>query len=223
MSVTDRLNPRQSAFCSFYEDSGNAADAARRAGYSEHSARRQGHRLLGDDNIQQHIATLKNIRARARAMDREILMARLDDLYEEAMRHNRLNAAIQALRLMAQIGGHTRRGERIEEMTPEEILLFDPEVVGPVQTASRRRAARDGDAAREIADETEVLVANARLTLARTRPDPPPPGATVRSSMIMGTAAARRELAAHRRRFGDAPLAAPVDPPPPDPRFERDA
>ena len=221
--VNGRLNPRQAAFCDHYDDTGNAAEAARRAGYSEHSARRQGHRLLGDDNIQQHIATLKNIRARARAMDREILMARLDDLYEEAMRHGRLNAAVQALRLMAQIGGHTRRGERVEDMTPEEMLLFDPEVLGPLQTASRRRDARAGDAERAQADETETLLANARITLARTRPEPPSPGATVRSSMIMGTAAARRELAAHRRRFGDAPRGGAVDPPRPGPRYERDA
>ena len=219
----DRLNPRQAAFCDHFEETGNAAEAARRAGYSEQSSRFQGSKLMADRNIQQHIATLKNIRARARAMDREVLMARLDDLYEEAMRHHRLNAAIQALRLMAQIGGHTRRGERVEDMTPEEMLLFDPEVLGPLQTASRRREARAEAANRDRIDETEALLANARLTLARTRPDRPPAGATVRSAMIMATPAARQEVAAHRRRYGETPLPAAVEPPPPGRRFEGDA
>lgn len=221
-SFAEQLNPRQAAFCDYYEESGNAADAARRAGYSEHSSRSQGSKLMADRNIQQHIATLKNIRARARAMDRELLMARLDDLYEEAMRHNRLNAAIQALRLMAQIGGHTRRGERVEDMTPEEMVLFDPEVLGPLQAASRRREARATEAARGKADETEALLAKARISLARTRPDAPPPGATVTTSMILGSPAARREVAAHRRRFGDTPLIPPVDPGPPGSKFGQD-
>ena len=40
------LSTRQEAFCRYFTASGNAADAARRAGYAEGSARQTGHALL---------------------------------------------------------------------------------------------------------------------------------------------------------------------------------
>ncbi len=200
------LNGRQEAFCEFYDEGGNAAAAARRAGYSGHSARRQGARLMADDNIQQHIATLKKIRARARAraLDRELLLERLEELYHACMAEGRLNAAIQTLRLMAQIGGHTSRAAQ-EEYGESE--LVDAQPLSPLQRAARQVEPRrmssaadgHGDPADAAEREVAALVQNARQTLARTRPDPLPKG-QFRAKLFMGTATG---AAVRRRRATD--------------------
>ena len=199
------LNARQEAFCEHYEEEPNAAAAARRAGYSSHSARSQGSRLLADGDIQQHIATLKKIRMRARALDRELLLERLEDLYHAAMADGRLNAAIQALRLMAQIGGHTSRAaqeEYAEEYGQSE--LADAQPLGPLQRAARRgeprRVISAADSAVDGAEpDAAALVQNARQTLARTRPDPLPEG-RFRARLFMATASGDATGAGVRRR-----------------------
>lgn len=52
------LNERQKKFCEYYVACGNAAEAARRAGYSKQSARHQGFRLLTKEHISQYIGKL---------------------------------------------------------------------------------------------------------------------------------------------------------------------
>ena len=49
------LTPKQLAFCEYYIENPNAADAARRAGYSEKSARITGCELLTNPNISAYI------------------------------------------------------------------------------------------------------------------------------------------------------------------------
>ena len=197
------LNARQEAFCESYDELPNAAAAARHAGYSEHSARSQGSKLLADGNIQQHIATLKKIRARARALDRELLLERLETLYHAAMGEGRLNAAIQALRLMAQIGGYISRGGQSDMADTDPEALEEAEILGPLQRAARRgdrqgvdpedRQAASGEASEAAA--VEALIAGARRRLAETRPDPLPAGASLRARLFMGTASIRRSVA----------------------------
>ena len=197
------LNARQEAFCEFYDDDPNAAAAARNAGYSARSARSQGSKLLADSNIQQHIATLKKIRARARALDRELLLERLEELYHACMAEGRLNAAIQALRLMAQIAGHTGRaaqkeyGEKNGEEYAEEYgetELEDARPFGPLQRAARQphhRVGSEPGRADPEAVDTEELLRNARLTLARTRPEDGLRKTPLRAQLFMGTAPLR--------------------------------
>ena len=50
-SVERSLNYRQEKFCVHYSLSGNGAEAARLAGYSERSAHTQGHRLTRDPRV----------------------------------------------------------------------------------------------------------------------------------------------------------------------------
>jgi phage terminase small subunit len=209
------LNARQEAFCELYDDDPNAVAAARNAGYSTNSARFQGSKLLADNNIQQHIATLKKISARARALDRKLLLERLEELYHAAMAEGRLNAAIQALRLMAQIGGHTSRAAQ-EEYAEEygEAELAEAQPLGPLQRAARqvkqeRKAETDGSGLEPVAD-VGALVQGARQTLARTRPDPRPE-TPLRARLFMGTANVRAAgcgpahgLARQRSPDGDA-------------------
>ena len=51
-----RLTPKQKKFCEYYIQSGNATDAARKAGYSEKSAEAIGLENLGKPRISAYIA-----------------------------------------------------------------------------------------------------------------------------------------------------------------------
>ncbi len=57
------MNDRRRAFVDAYVLTGNAAEAARRAGYSERTARAQGHRLLTDADIRAAIDAAQDDRA----------------------------------------------------------------------------------------------------------------------------------------------------------------
>lgn len=50
------LNERQKAFADYYIQLGNATEAAKRAGYSEKTAKQQGSRLLTDVDISAYIS-----------------------------------------------------------------------------------------------------------------------------------------------------------------------
>lgn len=52
------LNERQKRFCEYYVACGNAAEAARKAGYSVKTARHQGYRLLTNEHIALYIREL---------------------------------------------------------------------------------------------------------------------------------------------------------------------
>jgi len=54
------LTDRQRKFVDAYALSANAADAARKAGYSEHTARQQGARLLSNANVISALQEQKN-------------------------------------------------------------------------------------------------------------------------------------------------------------------
>lgn len=54
------MNDRQRRFAEYYAACGNAAQAARQAGYSERTARSLGQRLLTNDDILRYVKTLQN-------------------------------------------------------------------------------------------------------------------------------------------------------------------
>ncbi len=60
------MNERQRRFCEAYAACGNAAQAAREAGYSEKTARSQGQRLLTDVDILKYVRELQDETATAR-------------------------------------------------------------------------------------------------------------------------------------------------------------
>ena len=60
------MNERQRRFCELYAASGNAAEAARLAGYSEKTARQQGERLLTNAYIAQYVRELQDHAAEGR-------------------------------------------------------------------------------------------------------------------------------------------------------------
>lgn len=54
--MTPKLTPKQKKFCEYYIQSGNASDAARKAGYSEKTANRIASENLSKPDIAQYIA-----------------------------------------------------------------------------------------------------------------------------------------------------------------------
>ena len=60
------MNERQKRFAEFYAASRNAAQAARKAGYSSKTARQQGERLLTDVDIAQYVRELQDKAAAGR-------------------------------------------------------------------------------------------------------------------------------------------------------------
>ena len=134
------LSARQAAFCEAYAEGGNAAKAARCAGYAEGSARVTGARLLTKANIIDRIDSLRTVRNRARDLDRQLILERLEQTWQAAMAAGQINAAMRALRLMAELGGLLGANAR-DSAAAADLETGDP--AGPVcrafANASHRR------------------------------------------------------------------------------------
>jgi phage terminase small subunit len=152
LSANPSLTGRQAAFCDSYADLGNAAAAARQAGYAAGSAKVTGSRLLTNANVLARIEALRAVRARARDADRQLLLERLEETWQGAMAAEQFGAAMRTLRLMAELGG--LMGTKAREVTDSDDL-DSGEPAGP--------------------PDIGALVQKARLDLARTRPGPLPP------------------------------------------------
>ncbi len=94
---------RQKKFAEFYAMSGNAADAARRAGYSEKTARSQGQRLLTNADISQYVRELQDKAASDRIANLEEVKA----VWTEALRdsNEKTSNRLKAGELLARSAG----------------------------------------------------------------------------------------------------------------------
>ncbi|MSO85429.1 MAG: terminase small subunit [Rhodospirillales bacterium] len=99
---------RQNEFCECFTATGNAAEAARRAGYSPRTARAQGHRLLKDSRVQTRVRALHT--ALADKIDPGLILGRLENLYRLAEQAGGYRAAARILELMGRFVGLDRRG-----------------------------------------------------------------------------------------------------------------
>lgn len=63
-----KLNARQKAFCEYYVASGNATETAKKAGYSDRTARSIGQRLLTNVDIKNYIQELRKKTQSSRIM-----------------------------------------------------------------------------------------------------------------------------------------------------------
>ena len=93
------LTFRQEAFCRHYAATGNAAGAARAAGYAEGSARQTGHDLLERPDI---AARVRDIRQAWRAVEREeaqILLGRLEQAWDVAVEKGSATLMLRVVRL----------------------------------------------------------------------------------------------------------------------------
>ncbi len=103
------LTLRQEAFCRHYAATGNAAGAARDAGYAGGSARQTGHDLLERPDI---AGRVRDIRAAWRAVERDeaqILLGRLEQAWDAAVEQGSASLMIRVVKLQAELSGLDRR------------------------------------------------------------------------------------------------------------------
>ena len=106
---TDRLTPKQAQFVQEYIIDLNATAAAKRAGYSEKTAKSQGQRLLTKVDVQRAVQAAKDQRAKKTGIDTVYVVTNLKDIAEEAMGRADYSNAIRALDLL---GRHTGAFEK---------------------------------------------------------------------------------------------------------------
>ncbi len=102
-SAAKPLSFRQEKFCVHYAVGGNAAEAARQAGYAERSAKNHGNRLLGDARVQDRVYRIRV--NRAMKFGPVMAFTRLDDLFRRASAKGDLRGAAHILTLQARLAG----------------------------------------------------------------------------------------------------------------------
>ena len=88
-----QLSPRREKFSQEMVKTGNASEAARRAGYAKPTANREGSRLMKNDQVQARIDEIQ-----AQALDAEDITA---ELIAKALLHEALTAESDAARVSA--------------------------------------------------------------------------------------------------------------------------
>ena len=106
------LSTRQEAFCRHYTASGNAADAARRAGYSERSARQTGCALLERPYIVERVRRIRLSWKRTERDEAQIVLARLEQVWDAAVASGSAYTMLRVLRFQAEIAGLTQPANR---------------------------------------------------------------------------------------------------------------
>ena len=102
------LSTRQEAFCRHFTASGNAADAARRAGYAERSARQTGHALLERPYIVERVRQIRMSWQRTARDEAQIALARPEQAWDAAVAGGSAFLMLQIVRLQAEIAGLAR-------------------------------------------------------------------------------------------------------------------
>ena len=105
---TVALSTRQEAFCRHYAVSGNAADAARQAGYSERSARQTGCALLERPYIVERLRRIRMSWKRTERDEARIVLARLEQAWDAAVASGSAYMMLQVLRFQAELSGLVR-------------------------------------------------------------------------------------------------------------------
>ncbi len=99
------LSTRQEAFCRHYAASGNAADAARQAGYSERSARQTGCALLERPYVVERLRRIRLSWKRTERDEAQIVLARLEQAWDAAVASGSAYTMLRVLRFQAEIAG----------------------------------------------------------------------------------------------------------------------
>ena len=103
LSMPKQMKLRQRQFCEYYVHHGNAARAAREAGYSEPNARYQGNVLLRDSKVRAYVHELRQKYALDTAWDMEDTLDKLEIIYDCAMTAKNYHAAVRAAEAQARI------------------------------------------------------------------------------------------------------------------------
>ena len=150
---TIALSTRQEAFCRHYAVSGNAAGAARQAGYSERSARQTGCALLERPYVVERLRRIRLSWKRTERDEAQIVLARLEQAWDAAVAAGSAYTMLRVLRFQAEIAGLVGPADRRARLWPlphedelGEIEAGGAEEVGtepgPLAEAVRRGHAR---------------------------------------------------------------------------------
>jgi len=104
------LTSRQETFARQFCASGNAAEAARRAGYAAGSARQTGHDLLNRPWVIERIRAIRDHWRQVAQSEAAILLTRLEQAWDVAVASQSAAQMLQVIRLQAEIAGLTRKG-----------------------------------------------------------------------------------------------------------------
>lgn len=126
------MNARQKKFCEFYAECGNAAEAARKAGYSEQAARRQAARLLSNVDIQSYISELRDKSASARIASIAQIRAFWSDVLNDTSA--KISDRLRAGELLARSAGvflgvftKPKNGETVTAIR-DDVVIYLPEI-----------------------------------------------------------------------------------------------
>jgi len=148
-----QLTPRQERFCQAFVLNPNAAGAARAAGYSRESARKQGWRLLRSLRIRARLHQIQTELALDLEDSVDGLLGKLEVVYRLAVRDRRTLAAVRAVELQ---GRFIQLKRRLPPAAEEAAAALRAEVerrraLGAA-LAARRRASTSDIRRRDVAD-----------------------------------------------------------------------
>ena len=164
------LSTRQESFCRGFVATGNAAEAARRAGYSEGSARQTGHALMERPHIVERVRRIRLLWRETARQETQILLDRLEQAWAVAVAKESPFMMLQVIRLQADLSGLSRRGlqrradlwplpdeDEFGELAAALEAAEDPDFSGTAQPGPLAAALhrRDGGAGAETAVEDE--------------------------------------------------------------------
>ena len=121
------MTERQRRFCEYYAECSNAAEAARRAGYAQKTARSQGQRLLTKDDIQAYIKELQEAVATVRINSLKQVKAFWSDVMND--KEAKISYRLKASELLAKSAGAFFMG-RAEDTgdDSEDVIIYLPEI-----------------------------------------------------------------------------------------------
>jgi len=99
------LNQRHEDFCLSFVRYGNAAAAARAAGYASVTSHNQGYRLLKRTDIRVRIGEIRQAMGGDGCADRDVLLGKLENVYNRALEDHHFTAAARTVEIQARLAG----------------------------------------------------------------------------------------------------------------------
>lgn len=120
------MNQKQKAFCEYYAACGNAAQAARQAGYSEKAARSIGQRLLTNADILEYIRSLQDQAAETRISS----LAQVKGFWSDVMNDEsqKMSNRLKASEMLAKSAGAFVVDVNISGADGEDVVIYLPEI-----------------------------------------------------------------------------------------------
>ncbi len=119
------MTPKQERFVQEYRIDSNATQAAVRAGYSDHTAKQQGSRLLTNADVQAAIQVARaDVRERVK-VSVESVTKRLQKAYDQAASNGQAGAMVSAAMGIAKLHGllidKVEQRQVVADLTPAEL------------------------------------------------------------------------------------------------------